>query len=218
MKLTKYAQSCVLTEDLGKNILIDPGEYSDPKELAEIVKKADVILVTHKHGDHFNEAIVKANQNPNTKIYSTAETAAFYPNTKFEIIKAGDIITLGNTKIEVAKAVHGYNPFLKGEKEVHEAIGYILDNQKKKIYHTGDTICFPNNYKCNAIMLPYNDHGLCMGPFEAAMFAKETVAELVIPIHSESPKFPADKTKFEEELKKNNLKYKFLQIGESIEI
>jgi L-ascorbate metabolism protein UlaG (beta-lactamase superfamily) len=218
MKLTKYAQSCILIEEAETTILIDPGEYSKPEELAQLAKKADYILITHKHADHYNEKIIQTNLKTGAKIFSTKETAAFYPKTQFEIIKAGDKIKAGNLMIETVKAVHGYNPLLKGEKEVHEAIGYIIDNGKKKIYHTGDTICFPNEYKCNVILLPYNNHGVCMDPFEAALFAKETGAELVLPMHSDSPKFPANKEKFEEELKKNNLKYQFLKSGESVEV
>jgi L-ascorbate metabolism protein UlaG (beta-lactamase superfamily) len=56
-----------------------------------------------------------------------------------------------------------------------------------------------------------------MSPFEAALFAKETNAELVIPIHYDNTKLPGDVKKMEEELKKNNLNYKFLKIGEIIE-
>jgi L-ascorbate metabolism protein UlaG (beta-lactamase superfamily) len=218
MKLTKFAQSCVLLEDNNTKILIDPGFILVDQKTINAWKEADYILITHKHADHFDEATVQKLISKKTKIYSTKETAEYYPNTKFEIIKEKDTFKLGNTKVEVVKAIHGYTPMLKGGKEVNEAIGYILDNGKKKIYHTGDTISFQNDYKCNILLLPFNNHGVCMGPFEAALFAKETNAELIIPIHYDNSKLPGDVNKFEEELKKNGLNFKFLKIGESIEI
>lgn len=218
MKITKYAQSCILLSEAGKKILIDPGIIRRDEATLAAWANPDYILVTHKHGDHYDEEAVAKIANAKTKIYSTKEVALAYPNTKFTVVKEKDTFMLEHFKVEVVKAVHGYNPMLKGKKEVNEAIGYIIDNGKKKTYHTGDTICFPNNYKCDIICVPFNNHGVCMSPFEAALFAKETGAGLVLPIHFDNDKLPGDAKKFEEELKKNNLNYKFLKIGESIEV
>ena len=217
MKLTKFAQSCVLLEETNTKILIDPGTILVDNIVINAWKNPDFILVTHKHADHFDEATIQKIISPKTIIYATKETALFYPNTKFEIIKEKDQFVLGNIKVEVVRAIHGYTSLLKGGKEVNEAIGYILDTGKNKIYHTGDTISFQNEYKCDILLLPFNNHGVCMGPFEAALFAKETNAELVIPIHYDNAKLPGDKSKFEEELKKNGLNFKFLEIGQSFE-
>jgi len=218
MKLTKFAQSCFLLEDAGQKTLIDPGYIQVDEKAIQAWMHPDFILVTHKHQDHFDEESVKKILSPKTRIFATKETASFKPNTKFEILKEGEKITLGKVKVEVVRSIHGYHPGLKGGKEVNEGVGFIIDTEKKKIYHTGDTICFNNNYKCNILLLPFNNHGVVMGPFEAAMFAKETGAELVIPIHYDNPALPADILRLEKELTKNSLTYKFLKIGESIEV
>ncbi len=218
MKLTKFPQSCFLIEEESTKILIDPSALLLDEKIIQAWMKPDFILATHKHFDHFSEEVVQKILSPKTKIFTTKEVAAFYPNTKFEIVKEKDTLTLGKIKVEVVKAVHGYAPMLKGGKEVNEGIGFILDNGKKRIYHTADTICFPNEYKCDVILLPFNNHGVCMSPFESALFAKETGAELVLPMHNDNPKLPGDAQKMKEELEKNNLKYKFLKNGESIEL
>ena len=57
-----------------------------------------------------------------------------------------------------------------------------------------------------------------MGPFEAAEFAKETEATLVIPMHYDNPKFPANMEKVKEEFEKHKLKYKILDLKESVEV
>jgi L-ascorbate metabolism protein UlaG (beta-lactamase superfamily) len=56
-----------------------------------------------------------------------------------------------------------------------------------------------------------------MGPFEAALFAKETGAKLVIPVHYDNPAYPIDLEKVREEFDKQELNYKILDTGESLE-
>ncbi|MFA6269250.1 MAG: MBL fold metallo-hydrolase [archaeon] len=218
MKLTKYAQSCFLLEDKKIKILLDPGFLLLNEQTIKEWMNPDFILVTHKHQDHFFEEAVSKITSAKTKIYATKETANSYPNTKFEIIQEKDKFKLAELTIEVVHAIHGYNPLLKGGKEAKEEVGYIIDTGKQKIYHTGDTICFNNDYKCEIILLPFTGYGLTMAPFEAALFAKETGAKLIIPMHYDNPKYPVDMKRMEEELQKNELKYKILKIGESIEV
>ncbi len=225
MKVTKFAQSCILIETNSAKILVDPGHLLLDENVVKAWMHPDFILITHKHGDHFHEESVKRITTPKTIIFATRETADFYKNTKFKIIKQGNKFSLGSAgiEVEVVKGVHGYLPRLKGAKEVNEAIGYIFTEknpgaQNKRLYHTGDTISFKNDYKCDTIMLPVNNHGVCLGPYDAAAFAKETGAGLVIPIHYDNPELPADMEKVEEEFKKAGLNYKILKMGESIEL
>jgi len=63
MKITKYGHACVLIEDGGKRLLIDPGVFSfDDKTTPESVGAVDAIIVTHMHQDHFMPDILKAFQ------------------------------------------------------------------------------------------------------------------------------------------------------------
>jgi len=62
MKITKFAHACVLLEDNGKVVLIDPGNFA--WEAGQIKPadwpKVDEIAVTHGHGDHFHPPFVEA--------------------------------------------------------------------------------------------------------------------------------------------------------------
>lgn len=220
MKLTRFGQSCVLVETKDKRILVDPGSYHyDESLLDNEWNKTDLILVTHKHGDHCNDDAIKGiiTRN-NSEFYTTQEVADAHSELYPKIIKEGGSFDIGGIKIEVVHAVHGYIPFLKGGKEALENVGYIIDDGTKRVYFTGDTICFDNNYKCDVVFVPICNHGLVMSPFEAGLFAKETGAELTIPYHYESPKFPGDLDKTREEFDKQELNYKILERGESIEV
>ena len=101
---------------------------------------------------------------------------------------------------------------------VNENVGYIIDDGENRIYHTSDSISFKNNYKCDILLIPVVNHGIVMGPWEGAMFAKETGASLVIPFHYNHPRHPMDKELVEKEFNAQGLNYKFLENKESIEI
>lgn len=217
MKITKFPQSCLLIETEGKKILVDPGNLKYKKEYFDIWNTADIILITHKHPDHCNTEILEE-LNKNITIYSTKEVAEANKSLKISIIKENDIIELDNIKIEVVHAIHGYQPLLKGAKEINENVGYIIDDGQNRLYTTSDTICFKNDYKANILCIPVTGHGLTMSAFEAALYAKEVEAVLTIPIHMDNPAFPPDFDFIKEMFEKYEVEYEILENDESIEI
>ena len=217
MKITKYPQSCILIETKGKKILIDPGNLDFEESFIEEWKNPDTILITHKHADHCNVEAINKIITENTKVYTTKEVLDFYSDLSAEVVKEGDVIDSNEIKIEVVKAVHGYVPLFKQGKGINENVGYIIDDGDKRAYHTSDSICFENDYKCDVLFIPVVGH-IVMGPWEAAMFAKETGASLVIPVHYDHPRHPMDKELVEKEFSAQDLNYKFLENKESVEI
>ena len=87
-----------------------------------------------------------------------------------------------------------------------------------EIYITSDTICFDNDYKADVVALPVTAHGLTMSSFEAALFAKELGAKLVLPIHMDNEKYPTDMEYMKKNFEKFDINYKLLKIEEEIEI
>ncbi len=215
MKITKYPQSCLMIETNNKRILIDAGGLKYRDKFLEEWKTADVILITHKHGDHINSDVLK---DFNIPIYSTQEVQDTYPEIKFNIAKENDILDFGSIKIEIVKAVHGYNPLLKNGGQVFENVGYIVDDGNHRLYVTSDTICFNNDYKADIVALPVTAHGLTMSAFEASLFSKELGASLVLPIHMDNEKYPTDINYMKENFDKFEINYKVLDIEESIVI
>ena len=205
MKITKYPQSCLMVETNNKKILIDAGNLKYQDKFLEEWKRADIILITHKHADHIKSDLLK---NLNIPIYSTQEVQNTYPYIKFNIIKEDDILNIDNIKIEVVKAVHGYNPLLKNGGQVFENVGYIIDDGKCRLYITSDTICFNNDYKADVVALPVTGYGLTMSAFEASLFAQELGAKLVLPVHMDNEKFPTDLEYMKKNFDKFNINYK----------
>ncbi len=217
MKITKFPQSCLLIETKDKKILVDPGNLKYKEEYFNIWNNVDIILITHKHPDHCNTEVLEK-LNKKIIIYSTKEVAEANKSLKISIVKENDIIELDNIKIEVVHAMHGYQPLLKGAKEVHENVGYIIDDGQNRLYTTSDTICFKNDYKADILCIPVTGHGLTMSAFEAALYSKEVGAALTIPIHMDNPAFPPDFDFIKEMFEKYEVEYEILENNESIEI
>lgn len=217
MKITKFPQSCLLIETKEKKILIDPGTLKYKEEYFAVWNNVDVVLITHKHPDHCNTEMLEK-LDKNIKIYSTQEVQKANPNLPIQIVKENDTIDLSNIKIEVVHAIHGYQPLLKGDKEIHENVGYIIDDGKNRFYTTSDTICFKNDYKADILCTPVTGHGLTMSAFEAALYAKEVGAVLTIPVHMDNPAFPPDFEYIQEMFEKYEVEYEILENDESIEI
>lgn len=217
MKITKLPQSCLLIETKGKKILVDPGKLKYKDEYFEMWNNADIILITHKHSDHCNTEILEK-INKNITIYSTKEVQEANSSLKINIIKENDTIKLEDITIEVVHAKHGYQPLLKGANEVHENVGYIIDDGENRLYTTSDTICFRNEYKADILCIPVTGHGLTMSAFEAALYAKEVGATLTIPIHMDNPSFPPDFDFIKEMFEKYDVEYEILENDETIEI
>ena len=222
MKITKYNQSCLLIETNNKRILIDPGKINYDESLLNEWKDINYILVTHRHSDHCNpEAINTIIKRDKAKLYTTKEVVDNIGLINPTIVKQGDIINLGNIKIEVTKAIHGFLVAMKTNGgEIFENVGYIIDDGNKRLYTTSDTICFNCDYKCDILCMPFNGNGVTMGIVEGTLFAKDLNPELLIPVHTEmalsymNPNMDSLKT----ELEKADINYKILNTKESIEI
>lgn len=215
MKITKYPQSCLFIETKGKKLLVDPGNINYKEEYLEIWNQADAILVTHKHPDHCHTEIIMQMNKP---IYSSKEVADTYPELPIHIVKEGDNITIGEIKVEVVHAEHGFIPPMKNGNKVIENVGYIIDDGKNRLYTTSDTVCFENNYHCNILCAGISDFGITMGAFEVALFAKDVGANLVIPIHMDNPTYPINYIFVKDTFEKHGIEYEILENQETIEV
>ena len=146
-----------MIETNNKRILVDAGSLKYQDRFLNEWKTADIILITHKHEDHIKSDVLK---DINIPIYSTQEVQDTYPDIKFNIVKENDILDFDDVKIEVVKAIHGYNPLLKNGGQVFENVGYIIDDGEHRLYTTSDTICFNNDYKADILALPVTACGL----------------------------------------------------------
>ena len=158
--------------------------YIDPWKLAVGAEKADVILVTHDHYDHFSQDDI-------AKI-SKADTIVVAPQLvvsklggKPIVVKPGDKLTAAGVPVEVVPA---YNPNKKFHPKSAGHVGYIVMLNGKRIYHSGDTDLIPEmtQIKADIALLPVSGTYV-MTATEAAEAANTIQPALAIPMHYGDP-------------------------------
>ncbi len=135
-EITFIGHGTLMIRFQGKVVHIDPWT-----KLADYGRfpKADVILITHHHGDHLDTAAIKMITKDNTALYYTEKCAASLPGGK--VMHNGDVQMFGPFRVEAVPAYNLVNGPQAG-KLYHpkgEGNGYILTLADKRIYIAGDT-------------------------------------------------------------------------------
>ncbi len=121
--------------------------------------KADLVLVTHSHRDHFQADLIDKLKKPDATVFITKECAETYPNGR--ILGNGDEKICGEILVQ---AVPAYNIVHKREngEPFHpkgSGNGYVIHFGGKRIYISGDTELIPEMESLtgvDAVFLPAN--------------------------------------------------------------
>jgi len=127
--------SGVIIRTPAKTFVVDPVDV-DPT----IFKKVDVLLITHEHHDHFDESMIR-------EIYRRTQCTVIADFTSAGILK--DVLPLGKLhEMRVGKEVKLDNVTVRAEAFKHPAttpVSYLITTEDNvKIYHTGDSLPYPN--------------------------------------------------------------------------
>ena len=197
-----------ITTPGGKVIVIDPWLTTNPKTPANFkdlaaLGKVDLILVTHAHFDHFQDAPALANMNKAPIVSSQGLNSSLItlglvpPELAFRMGKSGTASPIPGIKISPVHAEHDselvYTNPATSKRETHpggEPVGYIIEMENGfKIWHTGDTGVFSDMrliaemHKPDVVMLPIGGH-FVMNPNDAAMVVREWIRpKYAFPIH-----------------------------------
>ena len=181
MEITWIAHACFqLKTNSGKIIYFDP--YKIPKD----AEKADILIISHSHGDHMDGRSIK-NVLKDSTIVIGPESESYsinqYANAKS--LKIGEILDLGEIKIQLV-------PAYTIKKSTHPKssgwAGSIVEVEGKRIYHAGDTERIPEMgmddiSNIDVAILP------CGGTYtmdmdEASDAACDIDPKIVIPMHN----------------------------------
>ena len=173
----------------GLEIQVDPvGAKCAPETDYAAFPKADVILVTHEHFDHFDSDAIAALQKEGTQIIAN-------PNVR-KMFGAGVALANGDSRkldngVSI-EAVPAYNT-TPGRDKFHPKgrdNGYVLTLDGLRIYIAGDTEDIPEMAKLKDIdvaFLPCNQP-YTMTPEQVAKAAKIIKPKVLFPYHySETP-------------------------------
>jgi len=178
----------------GKTIIVDPWVMGNPMcpEDEKNIRKVDVLLCTHGHGDHIGDAVEIARKH-NPAVVGIPELCGWLQKKGVKNcaeMNKGGTQAVGDIKITMVHADHSCG-IQDGDELVYggEACGYVMEfSNGVKMYHAGDTNVFGDMaiirdlYAPEIAMLPIGDH-YTMSPREAAYAVKLLKPKTVIPMH-----------------------------------
>jgi len=182
LKIAFIGHGTLMLTFKGKVIHVDPvsraADYST-------MPKADLILLTHEHGDHLDTRAIEILRKGRTRLVLTRACAERVAGAV--VMQNGDVRTVGGLKIE---AVPAYNIVNKrsGGQPYHpkgRGNGYVITFGDKRVYIAGDTENTPEMKKLRKIDVAFLPMNLpyTMTPEMVADAARAFAPKVLYPYH-----------------------------------
>lgn len=194
MYIRYVGHSCFSLEG-SRKVLIDPM----PEAAASV--DADLVLVTHAHGDHLGITVDLKKQTVAIHELANYLSRKGVPAVGMNI---GGTYAADGVKVTMVPALHSSSVTENGvDLYMGSAAGFVVEMDGIVVYHAGDTGLFSDMklihdlYHPDVALLPVGGH-YTMGPAEAMIAAEWVGAPLVIPMHYNTfPAIALDLTEFE---------------------
>jgi L-ascorbate metabolism protein UlaG (beta-lactamase superfamily) len=177
----------------GTRIYVDPFLSGNPScpEAEQVPERADLILLTHGHGDHVGDTVGMARRF-GCPVIAQVELGGWLKEKGVEMTSEmtpnkGGTVAIAGVKVTLTDANHSSSS--QDGRYLGEPAGIVLVLEDGlTIYFAGDTNVFGDMalirriYEPDVAVLPIGDH-FTMGPREAAVAAELVGASRVVPCH-----------------------------------
>jgi len=206
MKLTKYEHACVVIEEQGTSLVIDPGAFSTSLPDLTGIK---AIVVTHQHADHLD--IERLQQlrvaNPDAPVFSAADVAEAHPELGLTTVEPGQSLTVGPFSLTFTGGQHAV---IDSSLLRIQNVGVIINDGA--VYYPGDSFAEPGR-PVQTLLVPAAAPWMKVS--EAMNFLRDVQPELAIPTH-DAILSDQGKQIYDNMLGSAGVRYQRLQTGESI--
>jgi L-ascorbate metabolism protein UlaG (beta-lactamase superfamily) len=181
MQLTKYPQSCLIVEVEGHRLLIDPGTFLSAKYDLDDLGHLDGVLITHRHPDHIDPALVQGLRFHGWPLYANADVVDLLGSDLVTEVSSGAPFEVGEVPVVPHDLPHV--PLVDGSPGPQNT-GYLIDG---RLFHPGDGVEL-TGLRAPAVAAPISGPSISFR--DAYRFVASLGARTVVPIHYDS--FTAD--------------------------
>jgi L-ascorbate metabolism protein UlaG (beta-lactamase superfamily) len=173
MKVTKYEHSCLVLQQSGESVVIDPGMFTTLLTDKDVV----AVVITHEHADHWTPENLKriVDQNPAARIYGPAGVVAAAEAFDVTEVRPGETVAAGGFTLRFFGGVHA---------EIHRSIP-LIDNigvlVNDRLYYAGDSFDVPAGVEVDTLAAPSGAPWLKLS--EAMDYVTAVAARRVFPVH-----------------------------------
>lgn len=176
-----------ITVNTQSSICIDGSKvlYFDPFQIREENHRADIVLVTHSHYDHFDpESISKIAKDGTVYVVPASmekELRGAVREGELITVNPGDVVETGGIRIQAVPAYNRLKPF---HPKRNQWVGYVVTMDGIRYYVAGDTDAVPELEKisCDVALVPIGGT-YTMTAKEAAKLINAIGPKTAIPIH-----------------------------------
>lgn len=138
MRITKFDHACLLVEDGGARVLLDPGTFSTG---FEGLTGLTGVLITHQHPDHLDRDRIGAllEGSPDARVHADEGSVSVLADLGIaaEVARGGDAFDLAGLAVRV---VGGEHAVIHPDLPVIPNVGYLLGG---RFLHPGDAFTVP---------------------------------------------------------------------------
>jgi L-ascorbate metabolism protein UlaG (beta-lactamase superfamily) len=164
-------------------IYVDLRKYGGVIETSE---KADLILITHSHADHFSSEKIEKIRKEDTVTIAPKKCVSKIGG-EVKTLQAGEDTIVDDIRVRAVET-YNYKRFRPSGKPWHPkgyGVGYLISIGDKTIYHAGDTDFIPEMKQLGHVdvaLLPTGDK-YTMDNVEAAEATLAINPKVVVPMH-----------------------------------
>jgi L-ascorbate metabolism protein UlaG (beta-lactamase superfamily) len=174
MKITKYGHACLLVQEQGATILLDPGVWNATPDAVGI----NAVLITHEHQDHIDIDQLKTvlEKNPDAIVYTHEAVGALLTEAgiAYTPIAEGGVVMVQDVPVQSVghdhAVIYGTSPCRN--------TGYLIG---EKLYVPGDALHDVPSKPVEVLALPTGAPWMKLA--EAIEYAKKVQPKVVFPIH-----------------------------------
>jgi len=196
-------------------IYVDLRKYGGVVETSE---KADLVLVTHSHADHFSSEKIAKISKEDTVVIAPKKCVSKIGG-QVKTLQPGEETVVGRIGVKAVEA-YNYKRFRPSGKPWHPrgyGVGYLISIGDKTIYHAGDTDFIPEMRHLGHVdvaLLPTGDK-YTMDNSEAAEATLAINPKVVVPMHCWDTDPEGFKKKVEDT---SNIRVALLEKGEEYQL